>query len=178
MKTPLTYGFGLFLGGALVMLLCYLLGYHNDLARFQTGQTFAMVAGISVMVVALVLGMKAVRSESPTQSLSYGRAVGTGTLISTFSGVMSAVFTYVYGTLINPEYHQLMYEFQVSKVAEQMTSSQIEQAEPMMRFFTGPLWIAIAQVVFSPIMGVIVSLIVALFMKRPPKDTPPAVPAA
>lgn len=177
-KTSLPYAFGMSLGSALIILLAYLLGYHNDLARFQSGQYISMVAGLLVMVVALVLGMRAVRTESPNQSLSYGRAIGTGTLITTLSGVMSAVFSYVYGKVINPEFHQMMYEFQITQVAERMTSAQIEQAAPMMRFFTSAGWIASTQLLVSPIFGVIASAIIGPFVKRTPKAGSTEIPAA
>lgn len=177
MKTSLTYAFGLSLASALIVLLSYLLGFHNDPARFQTGQTISMVLGLVALVVTLVLGMRAVRAESSTQSLSYGRAIGTGTLITALSGVMSAVFTFTYGKFINPEFHQLLYEAQVAQIGEQMTASQIEQAAPMMRFFTSAVWLALAQLLFSPVFGVVASAIVGLFMKRPAQATPPEAPA-
>ena len=178
MKTSLLYAFGLSLAGALIILLSSLLGYHNDPARFQTGQMISIVLGSLAAVAALALGMRAVRAESPTQSLSYGRAIGTGALISALSGVMSAVFVYVYGKFINPEFHQVMYEVQVAQMSERMTAAQIEQAEPMMRFLTSAGWIASAQLLFSPVFGVILSAIVGLFLKRAPQDVPPTVPAA
>lgn len=178
MKTSLPYALGLSLAGALIALLSYLFGFHNDPARFQTGQTVGMVAGSLALLAALVLGMRAVRAESSTQSLSYGRAIGTGTLISAVAGVMSAAFTFAYGKFINPEFHQLLYEAQVAQIGEQMTASQVEQAAPMMRFFTSAGWLATAQLLFSPVFGAVASLIVGLFMKRAPKDAAPAGPAA
>lgn len=174
MKTSLTYAFGMSLAGILIHLLSYLLGHHNDPSSFQTGQTIALVTGPLIAVSVLVLGLRTLRDESPTQSLSYGRAVGAGTLISSLSGTISAMFTYVYGTFINPEFHQVMYEFQISKVAEQMTASQIEQAAPMMRFFTSAAWISLAQFLFSPILGVILSAIIAFFVKRTPREPDPS----
>ena len=178
MKTSLPYAFGLSLANALIILLSSLLGYHNDPARFQTGQVTSMVLGSLVVIAALVLGMRAVRAESPTQSLSFSRAMGTGAAISALSGVISAVFVYVYGKFINPEFHQVMYAVQVAQMSERMTASQIEQAEPMMRFLTSAGWIASAQLLFSPVFGAILSAIVGLFMKRAPQEAPPAVPAA
>jgi hypothetical protein len=178
MKTALLYAFGLSLANALIILLSSLLGYHNDPARFQTGQVVSVVAGSLVAIAALVLGMQAVRAESPNQALSYGRAIGTGALISAFSGAMSGALVYVYGKFINPEFHQVMYEVQVAEMSARMTASQIEQAEPMMRFLTSAGWIASTQLLFSTVFGVILSAIVGLFLKRAPRESPPAVPAA
>jgi hypothetical protein len=46
----------------------------------------------------------------------------------------------------------------------------------MMRFFTGPIWLAAMAVVMSPIVGALISLILGLFVRRAPQAA--AVPAA
>ncbi len=53
-----------------------------------------------------------------------------------------------------------------------MTSAQIEQAAGIMKFFTGALWTAIAQALFSPVVGAVLSLILGLFLKRAPLAVP------
>ena len=177
MKITLTHGLGISIGGAVLTLILYFLGFH-DLEKFKTGQTIAMWAGYTIIIIGLILGMKAVREASPDRSLSYGRAVGTGALITVFAGLFSAVFMLLYGLVINPEYHETLHQFQVQQMEEKgMASDQIEAAAPMMRFFTGPIFIALATVIFSPIMGTLFSLVIAIFLKRPPVTTPPPIQA-
>jgi hypothetical protein len=50
----------------------------------------------------------------------------------------------------------------------------------LLNFFTGPGAAALLVLFMAPLLGVIFSLIVAIFVKRapPPTISPPAVPAA
>ena len=173
MKVYLTYGLGLALAGALINLAMYFAGFHNDIGRIQTGQYIASGLGLTVAFVGLFLGIRATREAAPDKSLSYGRGVFAGLMIGVFSGLFGAVFSLLYGLVINPEFHQLLYEMQMDKLAEAgVPAAQADKMEGMMRFFSGPWWIAIASVFFAPIFNVVIALILSAFLKRAPQ--PPA----
>lgn len=71
--------------------------------------------------------------------------------------------------MINPEFHELIYQVQTDKMAENgMSQEQIESAAGMMRFFTGPIWMAIMSFFMSVIFCTLLSLIIGIFVKRPP----------
>lgn len=174
MKTYLTYGFGLALAGALLNLCLYFSGYHNDLDKIQSGQWIATALGLTLTVGFLFLGIRAVRENSPDKSLSYGRGVLAGLLIGVFSGIFGSVFYYIYGAIINPEFHDLLYELQIQKVAERgVPAAQLENMEGMMRFFTGPVWMAAASLIFAPIVNTVIALVLSAFLKRAPSVQPP-----
>jgi hypothetical protein len=169
-KIALTYGALLAFANAVLALVLYLLGYHNDTERLEDAQRIAMIVGIVMALAGLFLAMKATRDKTADGTLSYGRAVGVGTLTSVFSGVFGALFGLLYGLVINPEFHEIIYQATINK----MPAEQADAAAGMMRFFTGPVWTAVVSLIFSPIFGAVLSLIVGLFAKR----TPPPVPAA
>lgn len=171
-KIALTYGALLAFANAVLALVLYLLGYHNDTEKLQDAQRIAMIVGIVLAVAGLYLAMKATREKSADGSLSYGRAVGVGTLTSLFSGILGAVFSLLYGLVINPEFHEVIYQATIS----QMPAEQADAAAGMMRFFTGAVWMALVSVFFSPVFGALLSLLVGLFVKRAP--TAPPVPAS
>ena len=174
MKTYFTYGFGITLGSVFLMLVLYLLGYHTVPEKFVAGQIIGGVGSGVVTAIGIVLAMKAVRSESADQSLSYGRSIGVGTVVTLIAGILTAGFALVYGTTINPTFHDLIYDTQVARMADRgMTSAQIEQASRMMKFFTGATWTAIAQLLFSPVVGAVLSLVLGFFVKRAPLTAPP-----
>jgi hypothetical protein len=75
----------------------------------------------------------------------------------------------IYGLVINPEFHDLILENALSK----MPAEQADAAAGMMKFFTGPIWMAVMVLIMSPIIGTIISLIIAIFVKRAPQ-TPAA----
>jgi hypothetical protein len=98
-------------------------------------------------------------------------------VITLFSGIFSAIFVLIYGLGINPEFHELVRQLQELKMEEQgMDSQQIEAASGMMGFFTGPVFMAMMTLLFSPMMGTVISLILGIFLKRAPVTTPPPVP--
>lgn len=171
MKIPFTYGGLMALVGIIASLVTYLLGYHNDSTKFETGNHIGQAVGLVSTVLFLVLAMRAARSASSDQSLSYGRGVGIGALTSTVSGAISAVYMLIYGLVINPEFHDLILENTLSK----MPAEQADAAAGMMKFFTGPIWMSIMVLIMSPIIGTLISLIIAIFIKRAPQT--PAVGA-
>ncbi|MBP8257689.1 MAG: DUF4199 domain-containing protein [Opitutaceae bacterium] len=175
MKIPLLYGSAMAVAGTLVSLVEYLLGFHNDMSRFETGKNIGMIAGFVIAIVGLILVMRMVRDTSSDGSLSYGKAVGTGALTSVFQGLVGGVLTYIYGTLINPEFHELVFE----SARQKLPADQAQAAEGMLRFLTSPLWFFIVMIFATPIMGTVLSLIIGAFMKRPPRTPqPPPLAAA
>jgi hypothetical protein len=172
MGTKFTYAIALTIGGAVFNLVMYFLGFQTD--KMASGQLFQWV-GLIITIVILWLGIKAVREESPDKSLTYGQGVGAGTLISVYSGLMSAVYTYIHFKFINPAF----FEYQAAMMHEKMvaqgrTDAQIEQAEAMMNKFSGPIVSAIFTPVIVIIFGLIISLVLAAILKRAPTATPPA----
>jgi len=169
MKIPLNYGALIAFAGIVVSLVGYLLGYHNDLEKFELGNRISQIASLLISVIGILLAMRAVRAQSPDGSLSFGRAVGTGALVSLVSGAISAVYVLLYGLVINPEFHELILESATSK----MSAEQADAAAGMMRFFTGAIWTSLMVLIVSPIFGTLISLIVALFVKKPAQTPPP-----
>jgi hypothetical protein len=124
--------------------------------------------------VVLWLGIKAVRDEAPEKGMSYGRAVGTGTLIALYSGLMSAVYVFIHFKFVNTQFVDYQMAFVRTKwEAAGMAEAQMDQAEQFTRMFMGPAAQAIMTPIAGTILGLIFSLIIAAFLKRPAADAPP-----
>ena len=178
MKTALLYGVGISVAGAIVILVEFFLGLHNDPAKFQAGQWIGTIVGPLITIVGLVFGIRAVREGTPDRSLSYGRGVGTGTLIGLFSGLCGAVFFFIYGNFINPEYHELLFQYTRDKQeaamrARGMNTAALDQMEGMMRFLTGVTWMSLMAIVGSVVICLVVALIASAFLKRAPAAAAP-----
>ena len=173
MNTKLTYAVILTVAQAVFSLLMFLLGFQTD--KMAAGQNLQWL-GLIISIVVLWLGIKAVREESPDKSLSYGQGVGAGTLISLYSGLLSAVYTYIHFKFINTNFFEYQQEFMRSKWAEKgMSEAQMEAAGNMMKKFSGPGITSIMVPIMAVIMGLILSLIIAAILKRAPAaDAPPA----
>lgn len=176
MKLPLTYGFGIAVASTVLALILFFLGYHNDPDKLTTAQMVGGFGGMALQIGGLILALRAARDQSPERGLSYGRGVGVGALVGVFAGLFGAILTVVYGMVINPGMSEVIYQAQVAQMeAKGATSDQIAQASGMLRFFTGPIWMAIANLIFTPIMCTVFALIIAAFLKRAPVESAPAV---
>ncbi len=166
MSTKFTYALILTICGALLSLLLYFTGFQTE--KLATGQYFQWLGGVMMFVV-LWLGIKAVRDEAPEKGLSYGRGVGTGTLISLYSGLMSSVYSYIHFKFINTEFA----DYQLALIrtkweAAGMSETQMEQMENVTRMMMGPGVQAVITPILVTIFGVICALIIAAFLKRNP----------
>ena len=182
MKTPLTYGFISALGGALLTLGLYFAGFHESVEKLQSGQNIGAVLGIAILVTALALGMREKRANAPAETeWGYGSAFGTGVAIAAFSALFSAVFSYLYLAVINPNFPELVFQAQQAKMeAKGLSATQIANAEPMMRKFMSPIVMTLMGSIMNFIFGLIFSAIVAIFFRQPRPavvvtDAPPAV---
>jgi hypothetical protein len=174
MGTKFTYALALTIAGAVFNLVMYFLGFQTD--KMAAGQYFQWI-GLIITIAVLWLGIKAVREESPDKSLSYGQGVGAGTLISFYSGLMSAVYTYIHFKFINPSFFDYQAAMMRDKMAAKgMSDTQIEQASTMMQKFSGPGVSACVTPFIVVLFGLIISLILAAILKR--AAAPAGAPAA
>jgi Protein of unknown function (DUF4199) len=168
MGTKFTYALIMTIAGAVLNLLLYFTGYQTE--KLATGQHLQWL-GFVMMAVILWLGIKAVREESPGQQLSYGKGVGTGVLISLFSGLMSAVYSYIHFKFVNPEFADYNMQLVRAKWEQAgMGAAQMEQAEGITRAMMGPVSMAIMTPIMAVIIGLVISLILAAMLKRNPPD--------
>lgn len=168
MSTKFTYALALTISGALLNLLLYFTGFQTE--KLATGQYFQWL-GFVIMFTVLWLGIKAVREESPHKAMSYGKGVGTGGLISLYSGLMSSVYSFVHFKFVNTEFA----DYQIALIrtkweAAGMGEAQMDQAEKVTRAMMGPVAQAILTPVFVTIFGLICSLIIAAILKRAAPD--------
>jgi uncharacterized protein YybS (DUF2232 family) len=176
MKTCLLYGFIWALAGIFLGLALYFLGYHSDPAKFATGQAVSSGVGLIIAVAVLILGIKARRDEVPaSEPFGYGRALGAGTLISLVAVVLNSIFSYVYFTVINPGFVELMVQNKLDKLQSSgMSSDQMEKTEAGMRMMMSPAMLTVFSVIFGFIFAFIICLVVAAFLKRPDPKLSPA----
>ncbi|MFD0748983.1 DUF4199 domain-containing protein [Mucilaginibacter calamicampi] len=98
--------------------------------------------------------------------ITFGQAFSTGFRYAVFTGLLTAVFIYLYYSILNPEAYDKILEITQTSMEEQNApSSQIEKTMDIMRSW-GPLLSAFGVAVGSAIMGAIVSLITAAILKK------------
>lgn len=175
MKTCALYGFIIALADSLLVLALFFLGFHSDPEKLQAAKMIGGLGALAIGVTFTVLGIKARRSEVPeAEEFGYGRALGAGVQISLIASVLVSAFNYVYGAFINPGFFDIIIQDQLDKMqAKGMSGSQAEQAEKVLRFIMSPGVYSIYMLVVGFIFAVILSLIIAAFLRRPEPAAPP-----
>lgn len=99
--------------------------------------------------------------------VTFGQAFIEGLLFSIFSGIMIAIFTYIYFTILSPEvWEQAMAASQQKlEAAGNLSSEQIEAAMGITRKY-GVIIATVGVIIGTPIMGAIVALIGAAIFKK------------
>jgi hypothetical protein len=177
MKTCSLYGFISALAGAFLALVLYFLGFHSDVTKMATAQWVGGLGGTLIIVVCITLGVRARRAEVPAaEGFGYGRALGAGAMVSLVLALLSAVFNYAYLAFIDPGYPDVMIQYKMDQLqAKGISGAQLEQAEKYTRMLMNPVPATIITLVYLFILGFIISLIVAIFLKRPAPANPPSL---
>ena len=176
MGTKFTYAIAHTLSQAAFSLLMFFTGFQTE--KLATGQKLDWLR-LAISFVVLYLGIKAVREEAPGKGLTYGQALGAGTLISLYAALMGAVYNYIHLKFINPNF----FTYNLNLVREQMAAkgvpdAQIDRTADMMEKWSGPGIYACVGILIGFFFCFIVSLIVAAILKREPQEATPPVAAA
>ncbi|UAB80320.1 DUF4199 domain-containing protein [Marixanthomonas sp. SCSIO 43207] len=159
------FNYGLILALLVVGLsvIVYVLGLHLDQPWWQSVLNFIFMA------VCIIYGLKAFKKDNGG-FLSLGEALKTGLVIAIVSGIIGSIFTYIFITVIEPDFITQMLEVTQEKMIEQnpnMTQEQMDMAMGMTEKFMSP-WIMFAMgLIASLFFGFIISLIAGLIMKQP-----------
>jgi hypothetical protein len=175
MKTCALYGFAIALADALLVLALFFLGLHSDPAKFAAAKWIGGLGALAIGTTFTVLGVKARRSEVPeTEDFGYGSALGAGVLVSAVACCLSAAFNYAYLAFINPGFADIVIQDQLDKLqAKGIDGARAERAERIIRFMMSPGIYAVQTLVFGFIFAVILSLIIAAFLRREVPAEPP-----
>ncbi|GAB2516553.1 DUF4199 domain-containing protein [Spirosoma aerophilum] len=147
----------------LVLMAVTLVMYLTD----QTTNPIFTGLTLGAMVAFLVLAMRDYRSQNGGY-MAYGEGLGVGALLSGVAGLLSSAFITFYNVIIDPTVQQRALEKAREKMEEQgvMSDEQIDQAMEMSAKFQSPGFTFIAGIFGTLIMGFLLSLIVAAFIRR------------
>lgn len=147
----------------LVLMVITLIMYLTDQATnpLFTGLT------LGAMVAFLILSMRDYRSQNAGY-MSYGEGLGVGSLVSAVGGLLSSAFITFYNVIIDPTVQQRALDQAREKLEEQGTLSDeaIDQAMELSAKFQSPGFTFVAGIFGTIIMGFLLSLIVAAFIRR------------
>lgn len=158
--------FGLLTGAVLIIvsLIIYLVGQFGNRSLSNIGFLF--------LIVGIVYGVWYYKMKVNEGFLSIGKGVATGTLIAVWAGLLSAVYTILLMTVIDPgltEEILALAEEEILRQNPEIGDAEYEMAMSFTRRLTNPWFTSIMALIFYAIVGLIVSLIASAIMKKEPE---------
>jgi len=164
MKSPLlknSMNFGALNGVAImiVSLFIYIIGIQQNFL------VSLIIYGLNIFFI--VYGTKYLRDHYQNGQITYGKALGSGVLISLFMSILVAFFIFMFFKFMAPEELEKIYAQAEENLYNQgMSEEQIEMAMQMTRKMTTPLTMAIGTILSYTFLGFIFSLITSSFIKK------------
>ena len=152
--------------GVLTGLVSIIISFCLNISHLE--QTPAKWLTMIVLIVGTVLAQKFFRQVNGG-FMSYGQGLGVGMVLAGVTAVLSAVFSYIYIALIDPDMTaRILEKAQTDMEAKgTMSDAQIEQALHWTAMFVqGPALVGIVLVI-GVLTGLLVSLITAAVLKNP-----------
>lgn len=130
-------------------------------------RTLTGLLGLVILFAGILYGIKKVRDHSHPENFSYLQSVKTGAIISVVVGVMVSVFSLAYVTLINPGFaNDMVREAEKSLAGSRLPADVIHQKLESVRSEFSTARLVVAPLFVQPVMGVLFSLIISLFLKK------------
>ncbi len=156
--SAITYGILTGIGLIVLTLLAYL---------FDISETnWLSLLGFAVLLAGIILGTLQYRNDGAGGFISYGRALGYGTLISVFTALISSVFIYVFYLYIAPDAHQLIKDAYYDNLIQSNAELNDEQIDKFVNIITSPLLLSIFNFLSYGFIGFIFSLATSAFIKK------------
>jgi ABC-type multidrug transport system fused ATPase/permease subunit len=149
---------------ALVSILTLVIMY---VANMQKSWTLSII-GFAITIYLLFAAIKSYKQgNGGFLKLSDGLKVGLATAL--VAGLISAFYSYIHYSIINPEYIDLILNEareQMESSSQGMTEEQKQQALSFTESFTTPFMLSTFSLIGSLFFGFIISLISALILRR------------
>ena len=122
--------------------------------------------GVVIAIAGIALGMREWRDKVGHGTMSYGRGLGVGVLISIWSALFTAIFNMIYFMVINPGFSETMVQYRLAEMqGKGLPPQAIDQAEGVMRFMMKPPIMTVMGLIMGIIIGFVLSLILAAIFK-------------
>lgn len=134
-----------------------------------------MYFSFAILLAGMIYGTLTYRNNFLGGNISFGKAFISGFLIVLISALVSSIYSYVFMVFIDPSYLDKIIEKAVENAEAKMSEKGLsaEQMEPglaMTRKFMSPVAMTIMAILSSALIGGILALIAAAFLKKEDKS--------
>ncbi len=154
---------GLYIGAVLIVfsLILYLLGTPRD--------NWLQYISYIIMLVGVVMAIKQWRDKYNNGFITYGQAFSNGFLTLLFAGILTSIYIFIFFQVIAPDEVTKMAQLAEEQMYERNPNISEADAEMGMKFakmFMKPWLMAVMGLFFTALAGLVMSAIVAAFMKK------------
>jgi hypothetical protein len=151
-------------------LILGLIGIVYSLVIYFLDLTFNKVQGyvlILIQVVVLFILLKSYRDNFKHGIITYGEALGAGVIIFLYYAVIMAVFSYILFTVIDPDMTKKMLAYSEEVMLKRgLPQASIDAGMAVQAKIMKPIILAPVSIIGSMFRGLIMSLIVAVFVRK------------
>jgi uncharacterized membrane protein YeaQ/YmgE (transglycosylase-associated protein family) len=161
-KIALPYGLLLSLSTIVISVIVYAMGMTYDQPWWQSLLNFLAMIGF------IVYGIKTYKHDNENY-LSLGEALKMGLAIALVAGIIGSIFTYLFITVIEPDFTVNMLEVSRVKMINdnpEMTQEQMDMSLGMAEKMMSPGILTAFGIIASLFFGFIISLIAGLILKN------------
>ncbi|MEZ5082759.1 MAG: DUF4199 domain-containing protein [Bacteroidales bacterium] len=151
-------------------LFYHFLFYVTDLYT----QSWVGYVNYAIILAGVVFASITYRDKYLNGSISYGKSVSVGFLSGLFSGVLVAIYTVVFMTVMGEEYIQTLMDIAEEKMLSSqpnMTDDEIDMAMNMTKKMMTPGWVSVMVFLGSGFFALVFALIASIFIKKEESTT-------
>ena len=157
--------YGLYMGLALIL---------NSVIFYVMGSPFSQISGYiswAIIIAGIALAMRTHKENNSEVGVTYGQALGLGTLQSLFAAIILAFFSFVLFKLVDKTLMDKFFTFSEEQYTRSgMSENQVDTMMTMIKKMMTPFTYSLGQILGVTFMGFIFSLILAIFFKKPSTD--------
>jgi Na+-transporting NADH:ubiquinone oxidoreductase subunit NqrE len=160
-KIGINYGIIWGLLSIVLSVIAYVTDNHIERPMWLT------IAGLAIMAGIIVYGLKAFKLENEGY-LSVSESLKVGLAISLIAAITTAIYNYIFITVIEPDYVIQMLEFSTEQMVIQnpdMTQEQMDMATGITEKMMTPTIMTAMGIIIPLFLGFITSLICGLILK-------------
>jgi hypothetical protein len=164
-KTALTYGL---LIGILIIAISLVFYFSGNLTS-----NFSAYISYAVILAGIILATKAWRDEVMGGYISYGQALGFGTLTIFFAAVLTGIYIFVFYKFIDPAAINTLLEAAEEKMISQnpnISDQELDMALGFSKRLMSPFFLSISTIFSYTFIGFVLSLLASIFMKKKDPD--------
>lgn len=125
------------------------------------------ILNYAIIIACCLLAMRSRRNDMQEGYISYGQALGTGTMVALLAAILIAAYQLIYQKYIDPEfYERLITETKRRLIERETPEEQMEITINALRKMQSPVLLYFSTAFGIFFMGFIFSLILAIFVKK------------